>query len=369
MIKNSLSSSEDFDDFFESSLSGFIITDGEGNITRINKRTADWLNTTCDHFIGKRFSEILSIGGKIYFETHLWPLLRMQGHFDEVAVELADTGKGKIPLYINGYERKDENNKPIFMRFTIFRASDRRLYEENLQIAKKNAEKNLNIEQENAVIREQFIAVLGHDLRNPLSGIMGATQVLLRSKLSDRDLKMVNILENSSKRMHEMIDNIMDLARGRLGGGISINTSPVDLEELLNQVSGELKVTWPDRIIKSEFNINNLVECDPGRISQMVSNLLANAITHGSPETPVILKADVNGNSWKIDVINQGTAIPEKALENLFNPFQRAESHSNHNGLGLGLYIASEIAKAHHGTLTVQSDDEQTCFTFKNNMN
>lgn len=357
--------SEDFEDFFESSLCGFITTDGDGNIIRINKRASGWLNMNSDELLGKRFSDILSIGGKIYFETHLFPLLRMQGHFDEVAVELKDSGRGKMPLYINGYERKSQNNQPAFMRFTLFRASDRRLYEQNLQIATQLAETNLNLEKQNAIIREQFIAVLGHDLRNPLSGIMSATQLLARSDLGERERKMVNILQTSSKRMHEMIDNIMDLARGRLGGGISITLVDVNLEELLNQVSDELKITWPEKIIESDFNIDNTVECDPARMSQLVSNLLANAITHGSPDKPVYFKAEAKGNFWEVSVINHGKPIPRDAIENLFHPFHREDSRSNHNGLGLGLYIASEIAKAHNATLSVTSDEQQTCFVFQ----
>ncbi|KFF23194.1 PAS domain-containing sensor histidine kinase [Chryseobacterium vrystaatense] len=357
--------SEDFDDFFESSLCGFVIADGNGKITRINMCVARWLNSSPDQLTGKRISDLLSVGSRIYFETHLWPLLRIQGHFDEVSVELTDTGKGKFPVYINGYERRDENNKPLFLRFTLFQATDRRLYEENLQMAKKLAETNLNIEQQQAVIREQFIAVLGHDLRNPLGGIMSAAQLLTRSELSERDKKLMSIVHSSSKRMYEMINNIMDLARGRLGGGISINPVTVDLEQLLNEVSNELKVSWPERIIESHFKINHSIECDPGRISQLVSNLLANAITHGASDTPIILDAEANDEFWEISVTNRGQKIPEEAIKNLFNPFHREGTESNQNGLGLGLYISSEIANAHHGLLSVTSDENKTCFTFR----
>lgn len=130
------SDAEDFNDFFESSRSGFVITDADGNIARINKRVASWLNTVPDKLIGQRLSTILTVGGKIYFETHLWPLLRLQGHFDEIALELSDSGSGKMPVYINGYERRNEQGQVLFIRFNIFRASDRRLYEENLKMAK-----------------------------------------------------------------------------------------------------------------------------------------------------------------------------------------------------------------------------------------
>ncbi|WP_316794109.1 PAS domain-containing sensor histidine kinase [Pedobacter frigoris] len=355
---------QDFEDFFETSLCGFVITDGEGRITRINQRAAEWLNSSPDDFSGKRFSDLLAVGGRIYFETHLWPLLRMQGYFDEVAAELADRGNGKMPIYLNGYERKADNDQPVFMRFTLFRASDRRLYEENLQMARQLAETRLDAEQQNAIIREQFMAVLGHDLRNPLGGIMSAAQMLARTELGAKEERLVNIVQSGSKRMHEMINNIMDLARGRLGGGIPISPVVVDMEKLLNQISDELIIVYPEVRIESDFNISQMVECDPARFSQLVSNLLANAITHGSSDAPVLLKATVNKDFWEIAVSNQGKPIPKEAMPYLFHPFHREDSQASQNGLGLGLYIASEIAKAHNGTLTVKSDATETCFTF-----
>lgn len=359
------SDAEDFIDFFESSLSGFVIADADGNITRINKRVASWLNTVPEKLLGQRFSNILTVGGRIYFETHLWPLLRLQGHFDEIALELADSGSGKLPVYINGDEKRDEHEKVLLIRFNIFRASDRRLYEENLQIAKKLAQAELKLEQQNALIREQFIAVLGHDLRNPLSGIMNAAQLLARKNIGQSEKRLVDIIESGSRRMHEMINDIMDLARGRLGGGFNISPVKSDLEKLLNQISDELMLAWPERIIVMDFNINGLVECDPGRLAQLVSNLLGNAITHGAADMPVVLHAITANDFWEISVINKGNPIPDGALKHLFHPFRREGKKASKNGLGLGLYIASEIAKAHHGSLTVKSDVEQTCFTLR----
>lgn len=356
---------EDFNDFFESALCGFITTDHHGIIVRVNRKVGEWLNIDPEKVKGKRFSDILSVGGRIYFETHLFPLLRMQHYFDEVAVELADTGNGKIPVFINGYEKKDEEGKTQFIRFTLFRASDRRIYEDNLQESKQLAESSLLLEQQQAVIREQFIAVLGHDLRNPLAGIMSASQLLARNEMNEKDRKMINIVQAGSKRMLEMINNIMDLARGRLGGGITIHPERIDLELLLKNISAELSIAWPERIIESSFQISRPVECDPARLSQMVSNLLANALTHGSATDPVVLQADINGQFWEISVINRGKPIPQSVLDHLFHPFHRNSDHASSNGLGLGLFIASEIAKAHHGELTVHSDDEQTCFTFR----
>jgi sigma-B regulation protein RsbU (phosphoserine phosphatase) len=360
-----LTLAEDFDDFFETSLCGYVITDGEGTIIRMNGRAALWLNSSPDRFHGKRFSNILAVGGRIYFETHLWPLLRMQGYFDEVAIELADTGNGKMPAYVNGYEKKGKNDEPVFMRFTVFRGSDRRLYEQNLQMATQIAESKLITEQQNAILREQFIAVLGHDLRNPLGGIMSAAQMLARTETGKNEERLVRILQNSAKRMQEMIENIMDLARGRLGDGITVTPVTVNLDELLTQVSDELKIAWPERTIETFFEINQTIACDPSRIAQLTSNLLANALTHGSPETPVQLKVIANEAFWEISITNQGKPIPKEKISDLFHPFHREDSHASQNGLGLGLFIASEIAKAHNGIINVASDEAETCFTLR----
>lgn len=353
----------DFEDFFDSSLCGFIITNDRGRIIRVNQKVGLWLNVSPGSLTGKRFSDILAVGSKMYFETHLQPLLRLQSFFDEVAVELSDSGNGKLPVLLNGYERKDAQGQPLSLRFTLMKASERRIYEQNLQMAKMHAEAKLIAEQENAIVREQFIAVLGHDLRNPLGAVRMASQMLSRSANLGQDKRLVDILLTSIKRMSEMIDNIMDLARGRLGGGFKIVLQSIDLTKLLIEVSEELKTTWPDRIIEHKFDIDGEVECDPGRIAQLASNLLANAITHGSIDAPVKLEAVVAENFWKIAVSNKGIPIPAKDLKYLFHPFHREKSRSSQNGLGLGLYIASEIAIAHGGTLSVVSNEHETSFT------
>jgi sigma-B regulation protein RsbU (phosphoserine phosphatase) len=161
---------EDFEDFFANALCGFLTTNTKGEILRGNSRLAKWLGCATEDLKGMRFPELLTIGGKIYCETHLFPLLRMQGFFDEVAVELACQGGERLPVLVNACECRDQNGKPQFIRLTIYKATNRLLYEENLRYARTVAEAKLADEQAISVLREQFIAVLGHDLRNPLGG-------------------------------------------------------------------------------------------------------------------------------------------------------------------------------------------------------
>jgi sigma-B regulation protein RsbU (phosphoserine phosphatase) len=357
---------DDFEDFFENSLCGFLTTNAKVEILRGNSRIANWLGYSTEDLKGIHFSELLTIGGKIYCETHLLPLLRMQGFFDEVALELACQSGERVPVLVNAYERRDQNGKPLFIRVTVYKATDRRLYEDNLRYARRVAETKLADEQATSVLREQFIAVLGHDLRNPLLAITGGAAMLLaRSSLSERDASLVSLMKDSGARMAELIDNIMDFARGRLGGGMMLNREPVLLEPVLCHVVEELRTTWPERVIETDFRLTEPIDCDAPRLSQILSNLLANALTHGSPDGPILVNAFLGGDVFELSVTNSGKPISPQTLERLFQPFTREDVRSSQNGLGLGLYIASEISRAHKGELTVASTGEITRFTFR----
>jgi signal transduction histidine kinase len=126
-----------------------------------------------------------------------------------------------------------------------------------------------------------------------------------------------------------------------------------------------LALIWPGRTINTHFNLNGSVNCDVKRVAQVLSNLLGNALTHGKKDSPVTVNAISNGEEFTINVINEGKQIPDAVRGKLFLPFSRGEVEPNQQGLGLGLYIASEIANAHGGTLDVESTEQQTIFTFK----
>jgi sigma-B regulation protein RsbU (phosphoserine phosphatase) len=165
--------------------------------------------------------------------------------------------------------------------------------------------------------------------------------------------------------MSGLIDNVLDFARGRLGGGITLSRDANrPLEPVLRQVVDELSAAMPERVIERDFRIAGPVNCDRSRIGQMVSNLLGNALTHGSPDKPVKVFASTEKGMFELWIANAGEPIPEAAMANLFQPFFRGQVRTSLQGLGLGLHIASEIAKAHEGTLTVTSTAEETRFTF-----
>lgn len=228
------------------------------------------------------------------------------------------------------------------------------------------SEAALQEERETAELREQFIAVLGHDLRNPLASITAGATVLQSLPLGERALPVVARIQRSATRMAELIENVLDFARGRLGGGLPITpVADESLPTMLDQVVAELQAAWPHRVIQSRLTLTQPVACDSARIAQLCSNLLANALTHGEPASPVSVYARSSAHEFELTVVNVGEAIPPETRARLFRPFVRASARPGQQGLGLGLYIASEIARAHRGSLEAESTAQETRFTFR----
>jgi signal transduction histidine kinase len=229
-----------------------------------------------------------------------------------------------------------------------------------------SATRNLLDERNASALREQFIAVLGHDLRNPLASIVGGVSLLRKETLSERGTQILGMMHGSVVRMSALIDNVLDFARGRLGGGFALTREAgVDLEPILRQVVNELRVGAPGRAIETDFVLPDRVNCDPSRFGQMVSNLLANGLTHGASDEPVRIHSATDGAELELWVANGGAPIPPETMKRLFQPFFRGEMRSSLQGLGLGLHIASEIAKAHGGAIEVASTSQETRFTFR----
>jgi signal transduction histidine kinase len=226
--------------------------------------------------------------------------------------------------------------------------------------------KSLQEEKHIGELRETFIAILGHDLRNPVGTIRMCADILLQMELSDIGKRQATTIKSTSYRMQGLIDNLLDFAKGHLGEGLKLELSnnTAALKKLLKQVSKEIKTVDKEHEIKLIMDLKEPVECDINRICQLYSNLLGNAMKHGSNEQPITSKIKVQDGTFSIKVTNSGDKIPEEKISNLFKPFFTTNASKNKSGLGLGLYISSEIAKAHGGQLQVDSTDERTVFEF-----
>jgi len=214
--------------------------------------------------------------------------------------------------------------------------------------------------------REQFVAVLGHDLRNPVASIDSGTRLLLRTPLDEKAEAIVKLIRGSVVRMSGLIDNVMDLARARLGSGVLVEINRnAELKPTLTQVVDELGSVRPDRVIETSFEFDDPIRCDPLRVGQLLSNLLGNALAHGSEDGAIRVDARTTDDAFELSVTNRGEPIPAESVDQLFLPFFRHGAKTGQQGLGLGLYIASEIAKLHGGVIEVDSNDRKTRFTFR----
>jgi signal transduction histidine kinase len=226
------------------------------------------------------------------------------------------------------------------------------------------AESALLDERATADLREQFIAVLGHDLRNPLAAVGATAEMLARRNAQPELVTVGKRLLATTRRMSQLIDDVMDFARGRLGSGIGVRLEPTDdLAVALRNVVAELRDANPERIVVDDIQIDGRVCCDNSRVQQLLSNLLGNALTHGAPGHPVLVDVSTDGDSLVLAVSNGGEPIAPHNLQKVFEPYWRSSTKKSGEGLGLGLYICSQIVKAHGGTLEVTSSEEAgTCF-------
>ena len=209
--------------------------------------------------------------------------------------------------------------------------------------------------------REQFLAILAHDLRNPLGAIVMGAQALTRSEsLDDKHARVATRILNSAGRMDRMVSYLLDLARTRLGGSIPLTPTRMDLASVCHQVIAELEVVHPERHVRFEAKGDLSGEWDSDRLTQVISNLVANALQYG--KAAVSVAAEEHGEDVVLRVHNDGPAIPQSALKNLFEPMVRQPAQSgdrNAGGLGLGLYIAREVVTAHGGTIDVTSSEKE----------
>ncbi|MGR9433990.1 PAS domain-containing sensor histidine kinase [Rhizobium leguminosarum] len=362
---------EDLEDLYENAPCGYLSLQPDGRIVKVNRTLSTWIGIPAEQLLGKRLHDLLNTSGRIFYETHFAPLLRMQGFFNEVALDLVAADGRKLPVLANAMERRAEDGALLFTRVTMFQAAERRRYERELVEARAAADtagaivkSQLDFEQQTAELREQFIAILGHDLRNPLASIAAAGRMLRKEEQTDRSTKVLDLMQGSVVRMSGLIDNVLDFARARLGGGIVLDRRAEELEPILRQVIEELRYSHLDRRIEVSIELAGPISCDSSRIGQLVSNLLGNALTHGTPDEPVRLSAATLDGRLELWIANGGAPISSDAMTRLFQPFFKGEAGTSQRGLGLGLYIASEIARAHGGAITVSSGNDETRFTF-----
>jgi two-component system, sensor histidine kinase and response regulator len=235
------------------------------------------------------------------------------------------------------------------------------LHYQRLQLVQELRERERLNEELREMLRlnEMFYAALGHDLRNPLSAVMTGA-ALIRQSGDARTVAVGNRIMSSASRMARMIEQLLDLARARLGGGIPITRAETDLRTVAARVVAEHQTIAPERTIEIHADGDLRGAWDETRLAQVLSNLLANAVQHGTAHRPIRIDLEGRAPDAVIVSVSNDGAIPATLLPHLFEPFRSSRSdHRRSEGLGLGLYIVDQVVKAHHGRVQVQSTPEQ----------
>ncbi len=280
-------------------------------------------------------------------ETH--SLVRLRQGFNQVQVisEFRALRATVIRLWLNSAPATDDAATLQLIRFN--EGIDQALSESAARFMKKIEEST-----------DFAIAVLAHDLRNPLNAILSAAQLLQITGANDTDTKIISKMIHSGTQMSKLIDNLLDFTRTRLGQALPMNRVEIDVAPVCQRVVAELSTAYPDRTI--ELSCSESFRClfDETRIGEMLSNLIANAIQHGDPTTPITVTVSLEAAHTVFRVHNEGTPIPESALNTIYDPIslgkkedKKPESEFGH--LGIGLFIVKKIVEAHSGTITVSS--------------
>ena len=323
------------------------------------------IETTLCHEVHKAGAEILidDVATDEVWRDHASPAQYGYRSYISVPIRRQDGRFFGTLCAIDPAPRRVKDDRIVNM-FRLFA----RLIGESLELTERleKSEAAVDHERHLAGVQERFIAILAHDLRNPVSVLTSGFRLMERKGLSAEVARIVTLMKGSVQRMSLLIENLLDSARKRTGAGLIIDARPNgDLKPILRQIVDELAAVSPDQRVKANIDLPDLLAVDSARVAQLASNLLGNAVTYSTSGTVITLDAHLDGTALVCAVTNTGQRIDAAQRARLFLPFQQGTDRPSREGLGLGLYIAAEIAKAHRGTLDVVSDDDLTVFTLR----
>jgi len=215
--------------------------------------------------------------------------------------------------------------------------------------------------------KEMFLAVLGHDLRSPLGAVLMSSQFMIESGgLAGSNLALSAGIARSARRMNQMVEDLLDFTRSQLGSGVPITRAQMDMAQVVQNAVDEMTAAHPERVFETSTSGDASGAWDEARMSQALVNLLGNAVQHGAAARPIRIVTRGEQRTVLITVHNFGAVIPQSEIFGIFSPFKRLKAgvpvERDSSNLGLGLYIADRIVKAHSGTIDVTSSAEDGTF-------
>lgn len=360
---------------FDNAACALAVTRQDGTIVHANQRLSDWLGLSAVQLIGQRFQDLLTMGGRIFYQTHLAPMLRMHGSVNEVKLDIRHRDGHKVTVLLNASQRQQADG--VVYDLALFGTTDRDKYERELLNARKLAEALLEektateralhqaqvelseayaIAQQRALFAEQMVAIVSHDLKNPLTAIRMASDFLRRGERTAKEHQLLGHIDQSSERAQRMIADLLDFTQARVGQGLTIRAQPLDLHSVIHRAVDELRVAFPKATLVHQAEGRGDACLDADRVQQVIGNLVANSVAYGDLQRPITITSRLGARGAEVSVHNYGAAIPEALQAGLFEPMTRGTHQgSDVRSVGLGLYIVRELARVHGGDVAVNS--------------
>ena len=360
---------ESAEDLYEHAPCGYLSTLPDGTIARVNQTLLDWTGHTRDELLGgAKFQGLLTVGSKIYYETHYAPLLRMQGFANEIAFEVVRKDGRVLPVLLNSAQKLDAGGTPLLNRITLFDASDRRRYERELLLARRKAEQV-------AKDKADLVAMLSHDIRNPLNALMGVVQLLDRGDLTDAQRRFVRLLKSSSENMLNLLNHVLELSKAESSSFALVET-PFSLREIVHDVVSSFEATARAKDLQLRASLDDGVPStmigDPVAMRQILTNLVANAVkfTERGAVTVRVQTCQLATDSvtLEIAVADTGIGIAPDVIDRIFAEFTQAtyETAMRFGGTGLGLAITRKLLALYGSSVHVASvPGEGSTFSFQ----
>ena len=343
---------------------GFVSFGDDGTMLFVNRTLAEMLGYARVELEGWHLQKILPPGARVFYNTHLFPMLRMHGKADEIFLALQTKDGREIPVLLNAV-RRDRDDRFV-NDCVVVRLHQRAQYEQQLLEARREAEQA-------SAAKDRFLSMMSHDLRTPLTAISGNAQFLakgLHGELNAEQQEDVGNIQAAAREVARMIDDILAFAQLETGR-VRVEPRPVPVDAAITRAESLIRVHLAQSHLSFDSNACDdlTVRADPDRLQQILLNLLTNAIKFTPPGGRITVSCERAGDRALLRVRDTGIGIAHDQLERIFDAFVQLGGESPHTtqrGVGLGLAISRELARAMGGELTADSTPgEGSVFTLE----
>ncbi len=357
----------DADALFEHAACGLLLTDPDGTILRANATFGDWVGQHADALRGRRLAELMTVGARLFHQTHWTPLMHVQGSIAEVKLELAHRDGRRIPMLFNA--RRIAHGGRTYDHVSAMVVADRHKYERELLIERRNSEEaREQLRRANEALsradrhKDQFLAMLAHELRNPLAGLVNSHRLIqLSPALLDRDRLALERAERQTTQLRRLVEDLLDMSRisrGTLALHPALTSLNAAIEQAVESVAPlvearnqRLDVHLPARDVE--------IVGDHARLVQVVVNLLNNAAKFTPYGGGIGVALEADDEEARLRVSDNGRGIAPDDLPRVFGLFVQLDGEriaSRQSGLGIGLALVQRLVELHGGRVSAHSD-------------